>query len=410
MRRFLKMLMYEIRSSARDIRPMLCGLLLALFVVAAVKPLTTVLSENSQDTISFRIALVDQEDSLYTRLVVSHIQNAPSVADGITVVAATADEALEMMNRNEIPVAVFIPEGFVSSMQGGETKEITVLLNNKMPFQASLVSEGIHRGMYLMSAVQNVLYVVYSGLLDAGVDGDTANQLFNTQMLAMVSDALSRAEMFDTEHLTPWQGGMIAYYMASALLAYLCVLGIYHIYRKDSIHRSHFRDRIVSLNRSGALVEATDILGSVLMMYVPCAVLFTVISVVCRFPGQSYIPALLTLFAVCVHICSVNHLFLRRMGGTAVLPAIMLVLHFALLALAGCIIPHDYLLAGAKGSPWFNLIPHYVWHTALYLPAQGPKMFGQNALLPIGLSVLYGFLPFGFALLRGQLRLKRRVS
>ena len=411
MRRFLMMLIYEIRASLRDVRPMVCGLALALFAIAAVRPLTNAFAENAQDTAAFRIALVDMEDSMYTRMAAEHIRNAPSLTGGVTIVFVSENEAYEMMRRNEIPVAVIIPEGFTDSMQGGALKEIKVVLNNGMPFQAGIVADGIHGGLYLMSAVQNTLYVVYGSLIEAGMNDEKATQLFNMQMLSLIGDALARDSLFETERVTAWGGGMVAFYMTSALLAYLCVAGTYHIYRKDSVYRRHFRDRVTSLNQSGALVEAVDVMGTTLLVYVPCVMVYMAVSVLCEFPWVSFAPALLVLFAVCIHLCSVNHLLQRWTKAEGILPAAVLVAHFVLLVLAGCVVPHSYLFAGQAGNPWFSLIPHYVWHNALYLPAQNGAWGGGEMVRLVGPTVLHGLVPFAAVLFlaRDWRRLKGRV-
>jgi len=389
MRRFWKMLTTEIRDASRDALLMICGLLLTMAVILAVKPLTASYNENTEDTAMIDIALVDGEDSAYTRIVVDNIAAAPSVADGLRILIVTEPEMDALFRRDEIAAAIVIPEGFTDSILTGRFLPIRIVLNNSKPFQASLVETAITGGTYLMSAVQNAVYVMYAGLEALPLEEDDVTNRFNTQMFQLVGHALSRADVFKTEQITPWRGGIVVYYMLSALLAYLCIVGIYHLYRKSHIQRKRLRLRFAALNIPAARAEAADVCVSVCMIYLPAACLLSVIALLCGFPLRGLYAALLLLLVICVTICSVPHLLLRRSENVSALSAAMLAAHIGLLVLSGAMIPLDFLFAGAGNHVAFRLIPHYAWRDAIGALLTGQDISGA-ATLSVCLTLVYG--------------------
>ena len=368
--RFFRVLRQELRSALHDGLLLLCALILALGAVAAVGPLTRAYLEGRQTTGILSVALVDEEDSFYTRLVLDAIQNAPSVAEGLTLIPADRTVAEQLLAENAVCAAVIVPAGFVESVQSGQFLSLEVILNETLPFGAALVEETVHSGVYLMSAVQNSLYGVYWGLADLGLEPAELDRQFNRQMITLISEALTRDAIFTSETLSPWRGGIFAHYMSSVLLLFLCALGLYHLARRSQSERTALSARMQALGWPRQLLAGADLTASTLLLALLGGVLTLTVAGFCGTPPLKTLAALGFAALFSLYVCALSHAALP-LGQASPL---VLGGHFACLLLAGALVPQIYLFPGGESQILTCLLPHAAFHRALTTVLTGGRL------------------------------------
>jgi len=361
---FFKAFWQELRSALRDGLLLLCALALALGGVLAVRPLAQAYLEGRQDTGILQVALVDEEDSFYTRLVLSGIESAPSVAEGLVLIPASRTEAEALLTEHAVCAAVIVPAGFVESVQSGQFRPLEVVLNDALPFGASIVEEAVHSGVYLMSAVQNSLYGVYQGLAELGLEQAELERQFNREMLVLIGEALNRNAVFTSETLSPWRGGIFAHYMSSVLLLFLCALSLYHLYRRGQAARSALSSRMRALGWPYALLAGADLAASSALLTLFGGTLALVIAGLCGASTENSAVALCLVSAFALYVCAMSHAVMQlswEQGAAALIMGV----HLVGMVLAGALIPHIYLFAGGAPQLLSDVLPHAVWHRAL---------------------------------------------
>ena len=361
---FFRVFRQELRSAFRDGLLLFCALALALGGVLVVRPLAQAYLVRRQDTGVLQVAVVDEEDSFYTRLVLSGIENAPSVAEGLVLIPASRTEMEALLTQHAVCAAVIVPAGFVKSVQSGQFQALEVVLNDALPFGASLVEEAVHSGIYLMSAVQNSLYGVYQGLAELGLEQAELERQFNREMLILIGEALNRNAVFTSETLSPWRGGIFAHYMSSVLLLFLCALSLYHVYRRGQTARSALSGRMRALGRPYALLAGADLAASAALVALFGGMLALVAAGLCGTSIGKSIAALCLVAAFALYVCAMSHaaMQLSQEQGAA---ALIMGVHLVGMVLAGALIPHIYLFAGAAPPLLNDVLPHAVWHRAL---------------------------------------------
>jgi len=361
---FFRIFQQELRSTFRDGLLLICALALALGGILIVRPLAQVYLEGRQDTGVLQVALVDEEDSFYTRLVLSGIESAPSVAEGLALISTSRAEAEALLAEHAVCAAVIVPAGFVESVQSGQFQSLEVVLNGALPFGASLVEEAVHSGVYLMSAVQNSLYGVYLGLAELGLEQAELERQFNREMLILIGEALDRNAVFTSETLSPWRGGIFAHYMSSVLLLFLCALSLYHFYRRRQTARSALSGRMRALGWPYELLAGADLAASSALLALFGGTLTLVIAGLCGASIGKSIAALCLVSAFALYVCAMSHAVLQLSQEQSA-AAFIMGGHLVGMVLAGALVPHIYLFAGGAPQLLNDALPHAVWHRAL---------------------------------------------
>ena len=142
------------RDLVRYVRnPVRTALLFALPLVMAGM-FALVFSGGGGDSVSIRVLLWDEDDSLLSVLADGAARRSDEA--GRLDIVPVGDEGLEMMEAGEASALVHIPAGFTDAFLAGTPATIEVVKNPAQLFLPKLVDEGVHLGGAVLSVGSRV--------------------------------------------------------------------------------------------------------------------------------------------------------------------------------------------------------------------------------------------------------------
>ena len=135
-------------------------LLMLLLSLIAGLSLYAVLTGAREGKSPIRVALVDQEDSLTSRMATGMIRRQEFVSSYISFEDADEEEAVRGVAEGRFAAAVILPEGFLGKILHGQEGEAWVVLSESASSMAGLVGELARFGGRMLTAGQ---YGVFAG-------------------------------------------------------------------------------------------------------------------------------------------------------------------------------------------------------------------------------------------------------
>lgn len=162
----------------------------------------------------FAVALVDNEDSVQTRMLVRQFDDISIFSE---VLRVDSGQAAQLISQNRVAATILIPAGFTQSIVEGENEPVTVIGNRSMPLQAYVVKNLMDSAANLVSAGQSAINTIYHFDRQAGVDGQELNEEFNKNAMAFFLEVLSRSDIFSEIEASPVMDLTPAEYFTAAL-------------------------------------------------------------------------------------------------------------------------------------------------------------------------------------------------
>lgn len=221
---FLTLLKNDLKLCIRDLKALLILMVSPfLFIGFFTYALSPYLNKSSFLE-PFSIAVVDNENTAQTRIVVRQLDEI-SIFD--EVLNVNEEYARELIGRNEIAAAIVIPPGFSESIVVGENKPVTVIGNKSMPLQSFVVKNLIQSAANLVSAGQSAINTIYHYNQMAGLKGEELEKQFNESTMKIVLEALGRDKMFsDIEILPHLNLTPMEYFTAALIVVFLMFAGM----------------------------------------------------------------------------------------------------------------------------------------------------------------------------------------
>lgn len=221
---FLTILKNDIKLFFRDWKAVVLVIAMPfLFICLFVYALSPYLNKSSLME-PFAVALVDNEDTVQTRVLTKQLDEIQVFREVLRVDEA---EAKELIRQNRVGAAVIIPAGFSDSVLSGENKPVTVIGNRAMPLQSFVVKNLIQSAANLVSAGQSAINTIYHYNEKAGLKGKELEKEFNDSTMKIFLEALSRNEIFSQLEassnfdLTPME-----YFTAALMVIFLMFAGM----------------------------------------------------------------------------------------------------------------------------------------------------------------------------------------
>ncbi|MDF2630054.1 MAG: family transporter protein [Symbiobacteriaceae bacterium] len=189
--------------------------LLVLLLAYGLAPLV----ERNHFVEPFAVAVVDQDGSYETRMLVHQLSASPALTDLVTVRTAGMDEADALIRANEIAAVLIIPQEFAAQMAQGVNLPLTVISNPSRPLQSAIIRQLAHSSASLVTAAQSGVVTVLTYMDEAGVSGDEYSQWYGRTVTAFSLTALGRTQLL-AARLESATGP------ASALQYYALALGV----------------------------------------------------------------------------------------------------------------------------------------------------------------------------------------
>ncbi|MCL1994961.1 MAG: ABC transporter permease [Defluviitaleaceae bacterium] len=330
------------------------------------------------------VAIVDQDNSLETMLILTSMQAAEEYADLIEFVVMSEIDAYASLNDGYVTALVTFPPGFGHAMTVGQNMPFFVNYNQNAPLTTAMVRIVADAFADMLMYSQMGVYTVLDYAAEANITPEQYNLVFwgiNLQFLGMV---LERHNIFHEEMLTPNQVPLvvsffIAAYIALMLSAFFVLSDIIasNFTKHNIISLVHHGERLINIIFGCALVYFA-LLGIVNILLFGVLVGLGVLNITLPiFVGLFVINFIISIFGT-----TVTFLF-KTSGGRGVFMVFFVAIS---LLLSGGIIPLEFLAI----STYWSFVTFNYWGSRVLQNAY----LGQFSFAYLGILLLFGLLFF----------------
>lgn len=215
----------------------------------------------------FDVAIVDEDDTQHTRILIQQFQDDEELSDLITFRNMNEEIAQSLMEKNQIAAILKVPEGFTDGIRYGDNKSVTVIGNEQRPFQSALFLEMMNSAADLVSAAQSGVNTIYDYMVEIGYTKDYIQQVANETITDFTLFAFGRQQMFEKEEVETFQGVTpLKYYSVSGFIFLLLLTGLLTMSMTTSTNRK-IEERLRTFGVStGSHIASTLITQFVILM------------------------------------------------------------------------------------------------------------------------------------------------
>ena len=198
---FLSILKNDTKIILRDVKALLLLLIMPVLVISVFAVALGPMLEKTSFIEPFSIAVVDQEDSVWTGMLIAQLRNLDMLDN---IYRANEDEAKRLIENNEAAAAIVIPENITDSVERWEPEQGKVIGNSQLHLQTQIVKNVAVVGSTSVSAGLAALYAINDYEYRAGVDPEQVYQDIVKANEDFINVVLARKEIFrETRHRGP---------------------------------------------------------------------------------------------------------------------------------------------------------------------------------------------------------------
>ncbi|HHW31687.1 MAG TPA: ABC transporter permease [Clostridiaceae bacterium] len=176
---------------------------------------------------TFSIALVDEENSLESRMLLNQFIESEAIQDLVTIFKADENEAMNMLKDGKVAAVVIIPEGFVKSVSEGENKPFRVIADSRKPLQADIIKNFMQSYADIVSASQNGIMTAYVYYKKAASSEKFYNEKYADVVTKFSLKALSSGRIFEEKKVSYIPDvTQYEYFIAALLVVFIMFSGI----------------------------------------------------------------------------------------------------------------------------------------------------------------------------------------
>ncbi|MDO8685289.1 MAG: ABC transporter permease [Clostridiales bacterium] len=217
MRIFLAILINDIKLYFRDWKAVAFIILLPALAVAFFSSVLAPWFEKGRLIEPFPIAVVDNENSPQTRIIVKQLENIGLFKP---VFVISGEDAKQKLLSGEIPAMIIIPEGFTNSIVFGGDFPIAVEGSSAQPLKATIVRKLAENAANLVSSGQAAIEAVYHFAKEAGLQGSELDWAINKAASDIILEMFDRTKVIELINSGSADSGSTpAEYFTAALMA-----------------------------------------------------------------------------------------------------------------------------------------------------------------------------------------------
>ncbi|MBQ8250146.1 MAG: ABC transporter permease [Clostridia bacterium] len=179
-----------------------------------------------------KVAIVDNEDSVISRILINTISEMDYIRSMISVEQTDEESAMEAVKSGECTAAIILPENFISDIARGRESQGNVYLSKTVSSQGELIESAVNFGEKLIVSGQ---FGVFAGehVIDEHDAGDEVHDDYllksNTAFLAEIMADPQR--YFTVEELSYENSGLdtVQYFVVCWLCAMLFLISLFFI-------------------------------------------------------------------------------------------------------------------------------------------------------------------------------------
>ena len=234
--------MLNLKTFARQ-KILLIMLLLLMLSVSFVAGIAgTLFLTDGVLTRPISIALVDLDNSVESRMILSAIVDEPDYIDLIEFVILTQEEARFAFDDGYFTAIITLPEGFAHGMQTGRNIPFSVKLNDERPLASALVQVAVESFADMLRSSQIGVYITLNFANTQDISRAEFDRVLMAVNMRFIGLVMNRQEVFIHDYqsvtggLAIWQAYLIAMFCALMLCVSFAMTGaMRQIYGKFSV-------------------------------------------------------------------------------------------------------------------------------------------------------------------------------
>ncbi|WP_349408682.1 ABC transporter permease [Pseudalkalibacillus sp. SCS-8] len=212
----------------------------------------------------FEVAIVDEDDTFGTRVLIQDFQSDDELDQLITFRKVDEEKAQTLLNENKIAAILKVPDGFTNGIKYGDNIPVTVIGNAQRPFQSALFLEMMNSSADYVSAAQSGVNTIYDYMVEQGYSHDYNMKIAKQMINEFTTIALDREEMFIKEDVRSFEGvSPLNYYSVSGLIFLLFLTGLFAMSLTTATN-----ERIEERLRTFGVTTATHVMSALFMLVV----------------------------------------------------------------------------------------------------------------------------------------------
>lgn len=363
-KKFLLFLWFQIKSALKTLPKLaICSIVLSVLIVGAGICGNKTLNADNTSSIVIDVALIIPEDDYRINMVLNFIKNMQSLSERCNFIETDEATALEMLDKGEITLAIYLPENFVDGIMYGENYPASVITPKNTQTEAVLFCTTVETGCKTLAYIQSGIYSV-DDLLNSHNMSELIPKAEEDLNTYYIKYAINRGRFF--KHQVVSATGNVSsagYYICSGiiLLVLMCGLtmsGQFSNYKpeiRQALSRNGIKDVHIRISELTAVTLMFFLLigSAVIIAQLTFAKELLNISVV------GILSILLVIMSIVSFLMFVNTLTDNKLASTLVI----FVLSAAMLYACGRILPEVYLPDAVNAIG--GLLPAKYWADTL---------------------------------------------
>lgn len=212
----------------------------AIFLVLAVffGVAAGMIIERSEDVYTpVKVAVVDSEDSLYSRIIVNMVSNLGYISDLLELKRVKTDDPASLLEDGYAAV-ITLPEGYISDILSAHVSGGEIIVSPALGAQREIVTSVARFGETLLAAGQNGTFSGLYLIKEYGLPSEIRRAYLDEVNLTLVNEALNAHDKYVTIDELDYEGtgmSLVSYYAMSWLIFLAMMMSIFFIslYTRD---------------------------------------------------------------------------------------------------------------------------------------------------------------------------------
>ena len=180
-------------------------------------------TEKQKNIVTFGV--VDLDESVYSKMVISYFQGTESFAKFASLKIGTEEELKKMFAAGEVAAYLVLPQGFADGLMMGTDTKIKAIIDSNQTMISVILSNMLDSYDTYITKVQENAFALYELFKVEGLTGEQLRKANFDTSFNLVSKALGREELFETEEVATVPHTPIYEYYTWAIITVLIQYG-----------------------------------------------------------------------------------------------------------------------------------------------------------------------------------------
>lgn len=177
------------------------------------------------------LVLVDEENSLFSRIAISTVESQSYMQSLLSVDTARNEaEALARLEEGSCAAVIILPKGYVNDISVGREGKGRIILSEAAAASADVVAQVARFGEHLLAAGQYGVFAGQQLIWSRGLDADFERTYLLKSNSGLIDAALSLYDDAFTIEVTPYDGTSLpltGYYASAWLVLFFMLCGLF---------------------------------------------------------------------------------------------------------------------------------------------------------------------------------------